>query len=288
MSVLRDNKVLIHNVYKRIKQRGTAYIGVGGKSNSVRMVVRSKHNRIGTQYALNGLAVSLNFNNAIIKESGDIVSIGVEFNDRDTCNIEMLRGYGYNLNELVLNRLFTVDVASNQQLYKEANFVFDSSFIFNQKYGIKSDTELKDFIGSSIDTKLWRKISSSHRISSREVDTLLGTIIGSPYYKELTKDASEVVKSLQEFFFEEVLNLKGSLGFNKKANFINFVPIVSFDFSKNGRVKFYSRSGYVIDSLLSELDMNELYNAIVIDKMFNSKIEKKEFNYNQYTIIVGK
>lgn len=47
MSALRDNKVLIHNVYKYIRNRGMAHIRIGGKSNSVPMVIRSKHNRTG-------------------------------------------------------------------------------------------------------------------------------------------------------------------------------------------------------------------------------------------------
>lgn len=39
MSALRDNKVLIHNVYKYIRNRGMAHIRIGGKSNSVPMVI---------------------------------------------------------------------------------------------------------------------------------------------------------------------------------------------------------------------------------------------------------
>lgn len=35
-NALRENKVLIHNIYKHIKSRGVKYIPLGGKSNRIR------------------------------------------------------------------------------------------------------------------------------------------------------------------------------------------------------------------------------------------------------------
>lgn len=69
MSALRDNKVLIHNVYKYIRNRGMAHIRIGGKSNSVPMVIRSKHNRTGTIFDVKGLSVALNLSHCVIKEN---------------------------------------------------------------------------------------------------------------------------------------------------------------------------------------------------------------------------
>ena len=69
----------------------------------------------------------------------------------------------------------------------------------------------------------------------------------------------------------------------------NSVPIVSFDFSKSGKVKFYSSSGYIIDKTISDIEIKDLYSAIVTEKMFDSvKISKNEFNYEQFTLIIGK
>ena len=288
MSILRDNKILIHNVYKRIKQQGTNYIKIGGKANRVHMVVRSKYNRKGMQYDVVGLAVALEFKHCIIKENGNIVSIGIDSTDRDACYLDMRDGFGYTLRELMLNRLFTVDVAANQQLYNEFTYKFTSDYSFNVNNGIRSVDDLKDYIGSSIDTSLWRKISSSKRINGVSVDDLLKTIKGSKYYQNLSNNTDYLINRLEDFFFDSLLSLKDTLGFNRKAGFDNFIPIISFDFSKKGRVKFYTSSNNIIDVSLEDVDIEDMYRAIAVDKMLSSaKVQKDEFTYEQYTVIVG-
>lgn len=287
MSALRDNKVLIHNVYKYIRNRGMAHIRIGGKSNSVPMVIRSKHNRTGTIFDVKGLSVALNLSHCVIKESGDIVSIGIDSQDRDACYLD-LWGYGYTLKDFMFNRLFTVDVASNQQLYNEfTNFTSDYSF--NVDNGIKSVSELQDYIGTSINTSLWKKVSHNRRISLVDVGKIADTIKGSRYYYDLSDTTEYLVERLEEFFFDNLISFKDNNGFNKKANFTDFIPIVSFDFSKSGRVKFYSSSGYIIDKTISDIEIKDLYSAIVTEKMFDSvKISKDELNYEQFTLIIGK
>lgn len=287
MSALRDNKVLIHNVYKYIRNRGMAHIRIGGKSNSVPMVIRSKHNRTGTIFDVRGLSVALNLSHCVIKESGDIVSIGIDIQDRDACYLD-LWGYGYTLKDFMFNRLFTVDVASNQQLYNEfTNFTSDYSF--NVDNGIKSVSELQDYIGTSINTSLWKKVSHNRRISLVDVGKIADTIKGSRYYYDLSDTTEYLVERLEEFFFDNLISFKDNNGFNRKANFTDFIPIVSFDFSKSGRVKFYSSSGYIIDKTISDIEIKDLYSAIVTDKMFDSvKISKDELNYEQFTLIIGK
>ena len=287
MSALRDNKVLIHNVYKYIRNRGMAHIRIGGKSNSVPMVIRSKHNRTGTIFDVKGLSVALNLSHCVIKESGDIVLIGIDSQDRDACYLD-LWGYGYTLKDFMFNRLFTVDVASNQQLYNEfTNFTSDYSF--NVDNGITSVSELQDYIGTSINTSLWKKVSHSRRISLIDVGKIADTIKGSRYYYDLSDTTEYLVERLEEFFFDNLISFKDNIGFNRKANFTDFIPIVSFDFSKSGKVKFYNSSGYIIDKTISDIEIKDLYSAIVTDKMFDSvKISKDELNYGQFTLIIGK
>lgn len=287
MSALRDNKVLIHNVYKYIRNRGMAHIRIGGKSNSVPMVIRSKHNRTGTIFDVRGLSIALNLSHCVIKESGDIVSIGIDSQDRDACYLDLF-GYGYTLKEFMFNRLFTVDVASNQQLYNEfTNFTSDYSF--NVDNGITSVSELQDYIGKSIDTSTWKKVSHNRRISLVDVGKIADTIKGSRYYHDLSVTNDYLVERLEEFFFDNLISFKDNNGFNRKANFTDFIPIVSFDFSKSGKVKFYSSSGYIIDKTISDIEIKDLYSAIVTDKMFDSvKISKDELNYEQFTLIIGK
>ena len=288
MSALRDNKVLIHNVYKYIRNRGMAHIRIGGKSNSVPMVIRSKHNRIGTIFDVKGLSVALNLSHCVIKESGDIVSIGIDSQDRDACYLDLWGGYGYTLKDFMFNRLFAVDVASNQQLYNEfTNFTSDYSF--NIDNGITSVSELQDYIGTSINTSLWKKVSHSRRISLIDVGKIADTIKGSRYYYDLSDTNEYLVERLEDFFFDNLISFKDNNGFNRKANFIDFIPIVSFDFSKGGKVKFYSSSGYIIDKTISDIEIKDLYSAIVTEKMFDSvKISKDELNYEQFTLIIGK
>ena len=287
MSALRDNKVLIHNVYKYIRNRGMAHIRIGGKSNSVPMVIRSKHNRTGTIFDVRGLSVALNLSHCVIKESGDIVSIGIDSQDRDACYLDLF-GYGYTLKEFMFNRLFTVDVASNQQLYNEFTN-FTSNYSFNVDNGITSVSELQDYIGTSINTSLWKKVSHSRRISLVDVGKIADTIKSSRYYHDLSATTGYLVERLEDFFFDNLISFKDNNGFNMKANFTDFIPIVSFDFSKSGKVKFYSSSGYIIDKTISDIEIKDLYSAIVTDKMFDSvKISKNEFNYEQFTLIIGK
>lgn len=287
MSALRDNKVLIHNVYKYIRNRGMAHIRIGGKSNSVPMVIRSKHNRTGTIFDVKGLSVALNLSHCVIKESGDIVSIGIDSQDRDACYLDLF-GYGYTLKDFMFNRLFTVDVASNQQLYNEfTNFTSDYSF--NVDKGITSVSELQDYIGKSIDTSTWKKVSHNRRINLVDVGKIVDSIKSSRYSYDLSATNEYLVERLEDFFFDNLISFKDNNGFNKKANFTDFIPIVSFDFSKSGRVKFYSSSGYIIDKTISDIEIKDLYSAIVTDKMFDSvKISKDEFNYEQFTLIIGK
>lgn len=287
MSALRDNKVLIHNVYKYIRNRGMAHIRIGGKSNSVPMVIRSKHNRTGTIFDVKGLSVALNLSHCVIKESGDIVSIGIDSQDRDACYLD-LWGYGYTLKDFMFNRLFTVDVASNQQLYNEfTNFTSDYSF--NVDNGIKSVSELQDYIGTSINTSIWKKVSHNRRISLVDVGKIVDSIKSSRYCYDLSATTEYLVERLEDFFFDNLISFKDNNGFNRKANFTDFIPIVSFDFSKSGRVKFYSSSGYIIDKTISDIEIKDLYSAIVTDKMFDSvKISKDELNYEQFTLIIGK
>lgn len=287
MSALRDNKVLIHNVYKYIRNRGMAHIRIGGKPNSVPMVIRSKHNRTGTIFDVKGLSVALNLSHCVIKESGDIVSIGIDSQDRDACYLDLF-GYGYTLKDFMFNRLFTVDVASNQQLYNEFTN-FTSSYSFNVDNGITSVNELQGYIGTSINTSLWKKVSHSRRISLIDVGKIADTIKGSRYYHDLSVTTEYLVERLEDFFFDNLISFKDNNGFNRKANFTDFIPIVSFDFSKSGKVKFYSSSGYIIDKTISDIEIKDLYSAIVTEKMFDSvKISKNEFNYEQFTLIIGK
>lgn len=288
MSALRDNKVLIHNVYKYIRNRGMAHIRIGGKSNSVLMVIRSKHNRTGTIFDVHGLAIALNLNHCVIKESGDIVSIGIDIQDRDACYLALM-GYGYSLRNFMFNRLFTVDVASNQQLYNEFTYKFTSDYSFNVDNGITSLSKLQDYIGASIDTSTWKKVSHNRRISLVDVGKIVDSIKSSRYCYNLSATTEFLVERLEDFFFDNLISFKDNNGFNRKANFTDFIPIVSFDFSKSGKVKFYSSSGYIIDKTISDIEIKDLYSAIVTEKMFDSvKISKNEFNYEQFTLIVGK
>ena len=287
MSALRDNKVLIHNVYKYVRDRGMAHIRIGGKSNTVPMVIRSKHNRTGTIFDVRGLSVALNLSHCVIKESGDIVSIGIDSQDRDACYLALL-GYGYSLRNFMFNRLFTVDVASNQQLYNEFTYKFTSDYSFNVDNGITSLSKLQDYIGASIDTSLWKKVSHSRRINLVDVGNIVDSIKSSRYCYNLST-TEYLVERLEDFFFDNLISFKDNNGFNRKANFTDFIPIVSFDFSKSGRVKFYSSSGYIIDKTISDIEIKDLYSAIVTEKMFDSvKISKNEFNYEQFTLIIGK
>ena len=288
MSALRDNRILIHNVYKYIRNRGMAHIRIGGKSNTVPMVIRSKHNRTGTIFNVKGLSVALNLSHCVIKENGDIVSIGIDSQDRDACYLD-LWGYGYTLKNFMFNRLFTVDVASNQQLYNEFTYKFTSDYSFNVDNGITSLSKLQDYIGASIDTSTWRKVSQVRRISLVDVGKIADTIKGSRYCKDLSITTEFLVERLEDFFFDNLISFKDNNGFNRKANFTDFIPIVSFDFSKSGKVKFYSSSGYIIDKTISDIEIKDLYSAIVTEKMFDSvKISKNEFNYEQFTLIIGK
>lgn len=264
-----------------------AHIRIGGKSNSVPMVIRSKHNHTGTIFDIGGLSVALNLNHCVIKESGDIVSIGIDSQDRDACYLDLF----YTLKEFMFNRLFTVDVASNQQLYNEfTNFTnFTPSYSFNVDNGITSVNELQDYIGTSINTSLWKKVSHSRRISLVDVGKIADTIKGSRYYHDLSATTEYLAERLEEFFFDNLISFKDNNGFNKKANFTDFIPIVSFDFSKSGKVKFYSSGGYIIDKTISDIEIKDLYSAIVTDKMFDSvKISKDELNCEQFTLIIGK
>ncbi len=288
MSALRDNRILIHNVYKYIRNRGMAHIRIGGKSNSVPMVIRSKHNRTGTIFDVKGLSVALNLSHCVIKESGDIVSIGIDSQDRDACYLD-LWGYGYTLKNFMFNRLFTVDVASNQQLYNEFTYKFTSDYSFNVDNGITSLSKLQDYIGASIDTSTWKKVSHNRRISLVDVGKIVDSIKSSRYCYNLSATTEFLVERLEDFFFDNLISFKDNNGFNRKANFIDFIPIVSFDFSKSGKVKFYSSSGYIIDKTISDIEIKDLYSAIVTEKMFDSvKISKNEFNYEQFTLIIGK
>lgn len=288
MSALRDNKVLIHNVYKYIRNRGMAHIRIGGKSNSVLMVIRSKHNRTGTIFDVHGLAIALNLNHCVIKESGDIVSIGIDIQDRDACYLALM-GYGYSLRNFMFNRLFTVDVASNQQLYNEFTYKFTSDYSFNVDNGITSLSKLQDYIGASIDTSTWKKVSHNRRISLVDVGKIVDSIKSSRYCYNLSATTEFLVERLEDFFFDNLISFKDNNGFNRKANFTDFIPIVSFDFSKSGKVKFYSSSGYIVDKTISDIEIKDLYSAIVTEKMFDSvKISKNEFNYEQFTLIIGK
>lgn len=288
MSALRDNKVLIHNVYKYIRNRGMAHIRIGGKSNSVPMVIRSKHNRTGTIFDVHGLSVALNLKHCVIKESGDIISIGIDSRDRDACYLDLF-GYGYTLKDFMFNRLFTVDVASNQQLYNEFTYKFTSDYSFNVDNGITSLSKLQDYIGTSIDTSTWKKVSQSRRISLVDVGKIVDSIKSSRYCYNLSATTEYLVERLEDFFFDNLISFKDNNGFNRKANFTDFIPIVSFDFSKSGKVKFYSSSGYIIDKTISDIEIKDLYSAIVTEKMFDSvKISKNGFNYEQFTLIIGK
>lgn len=288
MSALRDNRILIHNVYKYIRNRGMAHIRIGGKSNTVPMVIRSKHNRTGTIFDVKGLSVALNLSHCVIKENGDIVSIGIDSQDRDACYLD-LWGYGYTLKNFMFNRLFTVDVASNQQLYNEFTYKFTSDYSFNVDNGITSLSKLQDYIGASIDTSTWKKVSHNRRISLVDVGKIVDSIKSSRYCYNLSATTEFLVERLEDFFFDNLISFKDNNGFNRKANFTDFIPIVSFDFSKSGKVKFYSSSGYIIDKTISDIEIKDLYSAIVTEKMFDSvKISKNEFNYEQFTLIIGK
>ena len=265
-----------------------AHIRIGGKSNSVPMVIRSKHNRTGTIFDVKGLSVALNLSHCVIKESGDIVSIGIDIRDRDACYLE-LWGYGYSLRNFMFNRLFTVDVASNQQLYKEFTYKFTSDYSFNVDNGITSLSKLQDYIGASIDTSTWKKVSHNRRISLVDVGKIVDSIKSSRYCYNLSATTEFLVERLEDFFFDNLISFKDNNGFNRKANFTDFIPIVSFDFSKSGKVKFYSSSGYIIDKTISDIEIKDLYSAIVTEKMFDSvKISINEFNYEQFTLIIGK
>lgn len=287
MGALRDNKILIHNIYKRIKALGVTYIPLGGKSNRVKWRLQSKYNPTAMQYDVYGLSARFLLKDCVMREDKDIVSIGIDVND---CTMELIDGSKYSLRDIIMFRLFTVDVAANAQVcYDYTHDTINDKASFYQGYGIHSIEELKDFLGYTIDTKKWSTLNKTRKIYENDVIDILNSIKGSFYYQLLDSQTDEFMDTLYTDFFRKVFLPKITVGYNKKANFGDtFLPIVSFDFSKSGKVKYMSSSGFIVEEDLDNIDINDIHQASITNKLFDILFKEKYVMSNQYTLAISK
>lgn len=71
MGLLRDNKILIHNIYKRIKSKGIMSVNLGGKSNRIKWRLKSSYNVMAMKYEVYNLTAKFFLNECEIRESGE-------------------------------------------------------------------------------------------------------------------------------------------------------------------------------------------------------------------------
>ena len=286
-NALRENKVLIHNIYKHIKSRGVKYIPLGGKSNRIRWRLQSKYNPTAMKYDVYGLSAKFLLSDCVIREDKDIVSIGI---DVSGCTMELIDGSKYSLRDIIMFRLFTVDVAANYTVCHDyTHDMLSDKTSFYQGYDIHTIEELKDLLGYTIDTKKWTTINKTRKIYENDVIDILNSIKDSYYYQLLDSQTDEMMDTLYTDFFRRIFFPKSTVGFNKKANFGDtFLPIVSFDFSKSGKVRYMSSSGLIVDEDLDNIDLDDIYQAIITDKLFDIRFKEKYIMSNQYTLSISK
>ena len=286
-NALRDNKILIHNIYKAIKSRGVKYIPLGGKSNRINWRLQSKYNPTAMQYKVYGLSAKFLLSDCVICEDKDIVSIGIDVSD---CTMELIDGSKYSLRDIIMFRLFTVDVVANYTVCHDyTHDVLSDKTSFYQGYGIHTIEELKDFLGYTIDTKKWSTLNKTRKIYENDVIDILNSIKDSFYYQLLDSQTDEFMDTLYTDFFRKVFLPKSTVGYNKKANFGDtFLPIVSFDFSKSGKVKYMSSSGFIVEEDLDNIDINDIHQASITNKLFDILFKEKYVMSNQYTLAISK
>lgn len=288
MGALRDNKILIHNIYKRIKSKGIMSVNLGGKSNRIKWRLKSSYNVMAMKYEVYNLTAKFFLNECEIRESGDIVSIGLDVSNPNACKFELQEGK-YNLRDIIQLRLFTVDVAANNTVwYTYFHGDMNDMASFFQGFNIHTIEELKDFLGDTIDTKTWRSLCTSRRISESVVRDLLKSIEGSPYYRLLDRFTDDMLEELTKFFRKLVVP-KSTVGFNKKANFGDtFLPIVSFDFSKSGKVKYMSLGGYIEETDLGTMNVDDVTRAYISTKLLSLSFKEEVIQSNQYSLTISK
>lgn len=239
------------------------------------------------QYKVYGLSAKFLLSDCVIREDKDIVSIGIDVSD---CTMELIDGSKYSLRDIIMFRLFTVDVVANYTVCHDyTHDVLSDKTSFYQGYGIHTIEELKDFLGYTIDTKKWSTLNKTRKIYENDVIDILNSIKESFYYQLLDSQTDEFMDTLYTDFFRKVFLPKSTVGYNKKANFGDtFLPIVSFDFSKSGKVKYMSSSGFIVEEDLDNIDINDIHQASITNKLFDILFKEKYVMSNQYTLAISK
>ena len=108
-------------------------VNLGGKSNRIKWRLKSSYNVMAMKYEVYNLEAKFFLNECEIRESGDIVSIGLDVSNPNACKFELQDGK-YNLRDIIQLRLFTVDVTRAYISTKLLSLSFKEEVIQSNQY----------------------------------------------------------------------------------------------------------------------------------------------------------
>lgn len=259
----RDSKVLIHKIYKTLKDKFKStrdeYFYFSRKSrNSVKIDIRHLDRNISITTSLK---VKYRPSDLHIVTNGDFVSIGYKIIDFSVCG----RGYSnnyYELHDYLAFLIFLVDITSNMSVYRFYDIANKNNIPkVLQEYNIQTEEDFNRVIGSFGLDKLQNMNSSRElfKVSMELFESIKAE--NTPYYRDIAKVSEDCANR----FYEDIENIVECR--NKITSFRkvldDIVPLVTLNTGKsaeNDKKPFicYSRYGNATPINLSNFNLSSI------------------------------
>lgn len=262
----RDNKVLIHKIYKTLKDKfknkgNTSFYFSRKSRNGVKIYIRHLDRNISITTSLK---VMYKPSNLQMVTTDDIVSVGYKITDFE------LYGRGYRNNYIELHDylaflIFLVDITSNVDISRFTTMA-DINNIPDvlKEYNIQTEEDFNRVIGSfGLDRLKNIKSSDLFSVSMSLFESIKAE--NTPYYRDIAKVSNDCANQ----FYEDIENLveckSRVTSFRKVLK--DVVPLVSLNTGKsaeNDKKPFicYSRYGNATAINLSRFDVSDVLESL--------------------------
>lgn len=259
----RDTKVLIHKIYKTLKDkfksnRGEYFYFSRKSRNSVKIVIRHLDRSISIT---TGLKVMYSPSDLHIVTKGDFVSIGYRITDFVVCGRGYYNNNYYELHDYLAFLIFLVDITSDTRVHRFYDIVNKNNIPrVLQEYNIQTEEDFNRVIGSFGLGKLQNVTSKDlFKVSAALFNSI--KVENTPYYRDIAKVSEDCANQFYEDI-ENIVECRSKITSFRKV-LEDIVPLVTLNIGKSAESDkkpfiCYSRHGNATPINLSNFDLSNV------------------------------
>lgn len=258
----RDTKVLIHKIYKTLKDKFKSnkerYFYFSRKSrNNVKIVIRHLDRSISIT---TGLMVMYIPSDLHIVTKGDFVSIGYRVTDFAVRGRGYYNNY-YELHDYLAFLIFLVDITSDTRVHRFYDIVNKNNIPrVLQEYNIQTEEDFNHVIGSFGLDKLQNMTSKDlFKVSAELFNSIKAE--NTPYYRDIAKVSEDCANQFYEDI-ENIVECRSKITSFRKV-LEDIVPLVTLNIGKSAESDkkpfiCYSRYGNATPINLSNFNLSSI------------------------------